>query len=57
MIPWLFFTSFLLIAIGLSRLLLGYQDKSIKEEKSQDLLKKSEKLSRIAEDLNRSWKS
>lgn len=57
MTQWLYLASFLLIVIGLIKLLAGYTDKSTKEQKLQDLSNKSERLGKVADDLNRSWKS
>ncbi len=54
---WLFLSGFLLIFIGVARLLVEYKDKLMKEEKSQDLLEKSEKLGKITDHLSRNWKS
>jgi len=57
MMQWLYLVSFLLIVIGLIKLLAGHTDKSMKEQKSQNLSNKSERLGKVADDLNRSWKS
>jgi hypothetical protein len=54
---WLYLASFLLIVIGLIKLLAGHRDKSVKEQKSQDLSNKAERLGKIADDLTQSWKS